>query len=305
LLFRCTPNQPFTQGVRGLDLIHSNNTFNKLWIIESLADGELKTGTRLHDDLFHSIKEEHPNLIVSLEKPTSKDEFIHCLKVIHQDVVENKNYPLIHLECHGCENGLGLSNKEIIEWGEIRDLLIKINFACEINLLVVVAACKGAYLIHTATQLDRAPFYAIVGSEQEMKAGEIQADFTEFYKSFFQSLNGNEAIEALNRQAKKTNRIYHFVGAEILFLKAFRKYHQDHCTGKAKNSRLEDLVTKAMTMPEVNQMGVNWARNKAKEWFKNEQEPAFDRMKERFFGLEDYPNNKARFTINYVDVLQQ
>jgi hypothetical protein len=60
-----------------------------------------------------------------------------------------------------------------------------------------------------------------------------------------------------------------------------------------------------MTMSEVNQMGVNWARNKAKEWFKNEQEPAFDRMKERFFGLEDYPNNKARFTINYVDVLQQ
>ncbi|MBB3169007.1 hypothetical protein [Simiduia aestuariiviva] len=283
----------------------SRNIFNKLWIIESLSDGELKTGLHLYEGLFPSIKKEQPELIVSLEQPNSKDEFLYCLETIYKDVVENRNYPLIHLECHGCEKGLGLANKEIVEWNEIRDLLIQINFACEVNLLVVVAACKGAYLIHTATQLDRAPFYAIVGSEQEVKAGELQADFTEFYKSFFLSLNGNKAIESLNRQAKKTNRLYHFVGAEVLFLKAFRKYHRDHCIGKAKQSRLEDLVTKAMVMPEVSRNGVNWARNQAKEWFKNEQEPAFERMKARFFWLDEYPHNQERFTVSYVDVLQQ
>ena len=285
--------------------MHSSNMFNKLWIIESLTEGELKTGTRLHEDLFPSIKRNYKNLIVSLEQPASKDEFIQCLKAIHTDVVENKNYPLIHLECHGCENGLGLSNKEIIEWDAIKKLLIQINFACELNLLVVVAACKGAYLIRTATQLDKAPFYAIVGSDVEISAGEIQADFTVFYKAFFRSLNGNEAIESLNKQAKKMNRTYHFLGAEVLFLKAFRKYHQDYCVGQAKKSRLEDLVTKAMTIPEVNKNGVNWARLQAKKWFKNEQEPAFNKMKARFFGLNEYPHNAARFTINYTDALKK
>lgn len=282
--------------------MRSYNSFNKLWIIESLADGELKTGSRLISDLFPQIQKQHSTLIVALEQPKSKDELLNCLEAIYKDVVENQNYPLIHLECHGCEKGLGLSNKEIVSWNEIRELLIKINFACKLNLLVVVAACKGAYLIHTATQLDRAPFYAVVGSKENMNTGEVQADFVEFYEAFFLTLSGNEAIKSLNKQAKKTNRFYYFVGSEIIFLKAFRKYHQDHCVGQAKRERIEYLVTQSLSIPEVKEKGVNWARKQAKEWFRSEQEPAFERMKVRFFGLDEYPQNAERFTVKYADI---
>jgi hypothetical protein len=285
--------------------MRSSHSFNKLWIIESLADGELKTGARLHDDLFPSIKNQHPNLTVVLEQPASKTEFFAGLKKIYLDVVENKSYPLIHLECHGSENGLGMANKEIVGWDEIRDCFIDINFACELNLMVVVAACKGVYLIRTATQLDRAPFYAVVGSHQEMKAGQVQADFTEFYQSFFRALNGNAAIRALSKQAEKTNRLYHFAGSEVIFLKVFRQYHQDYCVGEAKRKRIERLVTESLTQPEVRSKGVNWARAQAKRWFRNEQKPAFYKMKERFFGLDKYPQNAERFTVKYEDIFKQ
>lgn len=179
--------------------MRSHNSFNKIWILESLADGELKTGTHLYEDLFPKIKAKHQQLKVAIERPTSKPEFVSSLELILADVEENKNYPLIHLECHGSEVGLGLSNGEIIKWVEIRDLLTCINFACEVNLLVVVAACKGVYLATAATQLDKAPFYAMVGSNMEMTAGDVQADFTEFYMSFFESLDGNAAINSLNK----------------------------------------------------------------------------------------------------------
>ncbi len=284
--------------------MRSHNSFNKIWILESLADGELKTGTRLYEELFPRIKATHQQLIVAIEKPASREEFVSCLKSILTDIEENKNYPLIHLECHGSEVGLGLSSGEIIEWIEIRDLLIRINFACEVNLLVVVAACKGVYLAKAATQLDRAPFYAMVGSKTEMTAGEIQADFTEFYMSFFESLDGNTAIESLNKQAAMTNRSYYFVGAEVIFFKAFRYYHQNYCVGKAKRRRLERLVSQALSSRPIRQKGVNWARKQAKLWFRNEQEPAFERMKAKFFGITEYPNNAERFTVSYADIFR-
>lgn len=282
----------------------SSNTFNTFWIIESLADGEMKTGTRLYEDTFTEICRRHENLNVHLEQPSNKQEFVECLKKICSDVENNKNFPIIHLECHGGEAGLGLASKELIEWDELRGHLIDINFSCELNLLITIAACKGVYLIQVATQLDKAPFYAILGTDIEVYPEELITDYREFYTAYFDTLNANNALDALNTVTKDEKRSYYFIGAEVIFLNAFRKYHQDHCTGKAKRKRLEDLVSKAMKLPEVNAKGVNWARNKAKEWFKNEQEPAFEKYKSKFFGLAEYPHNAKRFSVSYGDVIQ-
>lgn len=101
-----------------------------------------------------------------------------------------------------------------------------------------------------------------------------------------------------------TNRSYYFVGAEVIFFKAFRYYHQNFCIGKAKNRRLERLVSQALTNRPVRQKGVNWARKQAKLWFRNEQEPTFERMKARFFGITEYPKNALRFTVSYADIFR-
>lgn len=285
--------------------MRSTNSFNKLWIIESLKNGELKTGTRLFEDLFPKIQKQYPVLTVVHVQPTSKPDLLRCLDDIYRDVAEHKNFPLIHFECHGCEEGLEVASRELVKWNEIREALIKINFACELNLLVVVAACKGAYLVNVATQLDRAPFYAMVGSKEEMNAGEVQADFLVFYEAFFRTLSGNVAIRSLNEQAARTNRSYYFIGSEIIFLRAFRTYHQTHCIGRAKQERIEALLTKSLQDPNVRARGVNWARSQAKKWFRMEQKPEFDKMKARFFGLQEYPQNAERFTVNYDHVCRE
>lgn len=281
----------------------SSNTFNTVWIIQSIAEGEMKTGTRLYEDTFTEIHERHENLKVYLEQPSNKREFVECLKKIYSDVKDNKNFPIIHLECHGGKTGLGLASNEIIEWDELRGHLIDINFSCGVNLLITIATCKGVYLIQVATQLDRAPFYAILGTDIEVYPQELITDYKEFYSAYFDTFNTNKALDALNAVIKGEKRSYYFIGAEKIFLNAFRKYHQDHCTGKAKRKRLEDLVSKAMKQPEVNAKGVTWVRNQAKEWFKSEQGAAFQKYKSRFFGLAEYPHNTERFSISYDDVI--
>src|SRR5690606_30058483 len=106
--------------------MRSSNSFNKLWIVESLADGELKTGTKLHDDFFPIIRADYPKLNVVLEQPRSKIDFLTCVNKIFLDTTQNKNYPLVHIECHGSEDGLGMSNGEMVEWDEIRQCLVAI-----------------------------------------------------------------------------------------------------------------------------------------------------------------------------------
>jgi hypothetical protein len=92
---------------------------------------------------------------------------------------------MIHFECHGCPDGLGVANKELITWDDLRKPLIEINRICRLNLLIVLAACNGAHLMKVATKMDRAPFWAIIGPEVEVTAGGCREKFWRVLQDFF------------------------------------------------------------------------------------------------------------------------
>lgn len=281
----------------------SGNIFSKLWVIESLPQGELRTGKRLVESQLEDAKRTHPTLKVALEQPTTKSAFLIVLEKIRIESSKGE-YPMIHLECHGCQRGLEVASGELVEWDELRNLLIEINRSCQLNLMIVVAACNGAHLIKVATALDAAPFWAIIGSEAEVSAGDIQDNFGEFYKSFFDELDGDKAIEILNQGKSRQKRQYHFLSAEGLFSRAYLKYYKNYCIGKGKKERIESLTSQAMQNAIVQKRGVNWARKQVKKGLATEDQH-FEKLKSRFFFIDIYPENRNRFSVSKEDIVKR
>jgi len=279
----------------------SGHMFHKLWVIESLPSGELKTGKNLVDNQLANAKQQQPDLIVEFAEPITKAEFFEVLETIKNEALSGM-FPMIHFECHGCEDGLGTASGELIEWDELREILIEINFSCKLNLMIVIAACNGAHLIKVSTKLDAAPFLAIIGPEVEVTAGHIKDNFGRFYESFFTDLDGDKAIGILNQQADHSDRTYHFLSAAGLFSRAYRSYYRSHCVGKGKQQRIEFLVTEAMKNPDVQKRGVGWARKQVKMGLAHEDQH-FDRLRKRFFFIEQYPDNDGRFSLSREDIL--
>ena len=281
----------------------SESIFSKLWVIESLPDGDLKTGTALVENHLRDIQKDNLGLHLALEQPRTKADLIQLLHKIRDETIEEGLYPLLHFECHGCPDGLGVASGELVTWDELREILIEINQACKLNLVVILAACNGVHLIKVATKMDRAPFWAVIGPEKEITAGEAKHDFSVFYSVFFKDLDGDAAIEALNGGVKNGDRKYHFLSAEGLFARAYRRYYKSHCIGKGRRERIENLVTQAMKNPDVRRMGVKLVRDKIKQGL-SEEDKHFAKLKNRFFFIDLFQENAARFKIKRDDIIE-
>lgn len=280
----------------------SGNVFEKLWVIESLPSGELRTGKNLFDNQLDKAKEVQKNIAIEFSEPITKAEFFDVLEKIRNEAI-NGIYPMLHFECHGCEDGLETASGELIEWDEIRETLIEINRATQLNLMIIVAACNGAHLIKASIKLDAAPFWAIIGPKVEVTAGHIQDGFGRFYESFFSDFDGDKAIKILNDGVTNLDRYFHFLSAEGLFSRAYRTYYKSHCVGKDKQKRLEKLVTEAMKNPDIKNRGVSWARQQVKQGLACEEQH-FEKLRKRFFFIDQFPENEARFSLSRDQIIK-
>jgi hypothetical protein len=282
--------------------MEGSSSFHKLWVIESLPNGDLKTGRNLVDGPLVAAQAKHPHLQMIYQKPFSKSELFGVLGVIRAETAMQGIYPMIHLDCHGCPDGLGTADGDLVAWDELRSVLIGINHACRLNLVIVLAACNGAHLINVAKKPDRAPFWAIIAPDKEVTAGAVEKDFAAFYEEFFESLDGDAAIAKLNRGITDSTRRYHFLSAAGLFARAYREYYRKHCVGQGKRQRIEELVTQALQNPAVRQLGVRDVRRRVKEGLSDDKQHFTD-LKARYFFLDLFPENAARFSFSMQDVL--
>lgn len=275
--------------------------FQKVWVVESLPDGELKTGRRLVEGNLAEATRRFPDLELAFETPSNREDFLNVLDRVYTECVATGKFPLLHIECHGCPGGLQMASGEVVNWSEIREHFININSACRLNLVIVLAACHGVHVLNLATKLDRAPFWAAIATEKEVTAGHIQAGFEAFYKELFKELNGDAAIAALNHQ--DANRVYHFFSIKGFFLKAYREYYAMACRGRGQRDRIEDLVSQAMGNPHIaSNVGVTKVRRLVKEQFRNHKED-FERMVHSYFMIDLYPENAKRFLVDFNEIV--
>lgn len=74
-----------------------NIYFNKIYVIQSIPDDEMKTGTEIHSDTISRRSWTDPNLATELINVDTKEELLNLLEIIKNETKNLSILPFIHL----------------------------------------------------------------------------------------------------------------------------------------------------------------------------------------------------------------
>lgn len=163
---------------------------NKIFIFKSLGPEEKDTAEQIYEHIVISVNTERrksgePDVVPVSVTLKSKQHLIRLLKDIESEC-KNGVVPIIHLETHGSELGLGIilesSKHELITWVELIDLFRGINVACQGYLTIVLAACHSFRIENLILKQQRkSPFFSLIGYEEKICSKDIILDLSTLY----------------------------------------------------------------------------------------------------------------------------
>ena len=201
-------------------------TFSKITVIQSLKPSDVKTGTRLRDDIEVANVAYNRGLHIELVDAHSKADFINCLMRLAHYAETGSDYPIVHIEAHGSEDKTGIifANGDYLSWEVIKPYFVSLNMATRNNLLVVLATCHGAHFATLLKPTDRGPCWGMVGPTDIAKPLDLLGSFSRFYQEWLRTLSGQRSVEALNAGLQGLSVKYYFTTAERAFLLTYRGY---------------------------------------------------------------------------------
>lgn len=263
----------------------------EIWIIESLRPGDRTTGSLLSSKIKNSDAALTRQLQVKLLTPKSLKEFSDCLNDVLQSAAAG-NHPVLHIEAHGNQYGLQLTNDDLIDWPDLSVPLAKINDMMKGWLVVTVAACSGGHMARTVLNTARAPFFALVGPPEEIEEDVLLNDYTEFYIEFCKTRSLTKAMWALNSfGASKRN--YFFTTHRSCFVRLFEERITEKISSMERSQRIARLASTlvaASATPEE----ISAAHHTATKVVDNPTESAF-RAWRQFVFADKYPENLDLF----------
>jgi len=184
-----------------------------IYIIESLDKREYLTGSELHNDVLDKYYKYNPDeenkLIYKLFTPADRKEFFEILEFVKYNCEYAKQGILLHLEMHGGKDeGLQLSNKEIIQWNEITEILTAINLKICNKLYLCMATCFGRSLHNSVDIKKTSPYCGYLSASKVINVKEILSDYTIIYENLLKSKNIIMAYEDLESKNKDSNFYY-------------------------------------------------------------------------------------------------
>lgn len=198
----------------------TNINFNRMYIVESLASNERKTGTNIYNDALKYRTQPFLNQSIDAElcDIESKAELLKLFKRINSNISKRNELPYLHFEMHGTEDGMVLKTEEIIKWNEVSHELRKINIACNNNLFVSMSMCYGAYLIRCFDDFSQpCPLYGFVGPLNDIGDRDLEVEYTEYFAKLLDTNNFRIAFEGLQEINTDNQNEYIFLTSGILF----------------------------------------------------------------------------------------
>lgn len=278
--------------------------FNKVYIIESLPENQIKTGKSLYEDLFHHNDVENK---YGFEYQPIKNAYglMTFLEIVYLEIKDKSIFPIIHFEMHGGIEGIQLSSGECIQWNDLAKTLQRINIELKNKLVVAFALCYGINFLSVFYDFmnSRTPFAGLIASADYVKVGEIKYGFQKFYKRILETKNGNDALKCLNEFISEDDRQYSFLSCRWLFKEAFVQYLK-LCSAKERNRRTERIITKIKsTNPNAD---ITKIRKELKLYLhKNNQKEYFIMTRDKFLMYDLDESNKSLFPIDYQDVMNE
>jgi len=291
---------PSISRVRSLNLPGTLAAIGQIWIIESLPDGEFKTGKRLWEELDDHCSAHPVNLRIGYMEAPSAEAMTGYLDDLRLDIHASGRNAILQIECHGSDDatGLILADGSYLGWDELKPKLEAINIASRFNLILVLGCCYGGYFGQTTRLQERAAFCGYLGPNRSLSAGDLFDGLRAFYIGLLLDRDMTAAINAMI--AAVPNMPYFFATAEGLFHLGFSAYIRDQATGQPLTDRAEallQLMREAQTepMPTVGDVV---------RTIKEREEPEFERLRRHYFAIDLLPENETRFKLSYDDAVQ-
>lgn len=263
----------------------------KVFVLESLENGDRLTGTKLYNDL---ISYELPLDSKLYDNIIDKGDWYGTIEDI-KERVQLGDVVFIHLEIHGNSRGTGivLNNGDEVLFDRICDDFRIINQIIGCNLYVTLAVCHGLFLITGLVPLKEMPFCGVIGSQEEIKVKDLELRFYEFYNSFLEFHDIEFAMEELQKANTGIPSSYKYVKPEEIFYNSWVSYMNN-----SSNPDWQKNNTKSVS----DENHLNRAQRRAfdREFKKKREKEANALFREKaklFFMLNDFPENKTRFQI--------
>lgn len=221
--------------------------FHEIIILDSIPEGDLNTADLLFEHLDNSAHELKNYMEVQYKEVKSSSEFIEVVNSIRERVLDCGKTPLLHIECHGSEDGLQFADGSCLSWLEMQGPLALLNASTGFNLIVVVAACEGFQILNTIDPKCAAPAWGFIGPTQPVSPTQI----LDAYKPFYREIIGYEdpvaALEAL--RASTSEKIFSTTTTIGLFKKSWKRLEENYIAGDKLFKWAEDLSKKTNDLP--------------------------------------------------------
>jgi hypothetical protein len=255
-----------TQRVQKFGAHGTLAAINLIVVIESLPEGEWKTGRLLREDVKMAVLPYGNNLQVKYKTASSADELVFLLQELAGYVALTGRAPMLHIECHGDPDGLQLADGSRVEWDRLRPLLSTVNLASRMNLILVLACCHGGFFAAKCRYQEPAPFAYMIGPGRAISADALFAFSDAFHTEVLKCRDVTQALTVAG--AVRPGITYFSMSAVGIFRIALAAY----------------LRSTASQPREV-------------------EEPVFDQYRCQFFALDQFPENADRFRVTYAEVL--
>ena len=275
--------------------------FNGIEVIESVEDGDLRTGRNVFESVIEPTAAQLiPPLVPRFHPVEGRSELFEVLADI-QSRAENQNtYPLLQLDAHGSARGLKLRNGDRVEWGHLFDLFTAINVATRLNLVVVMSSCFGAHVAGLVHPPKRAPFWGAIGPRAEIRSDALESALRAYYEVFLRDFDGMAAFHAMRAASPPGSEAFGLYPAELLFRMRFHEHVRDNSEGGVLQRRMDRLWEIALSKDPAAADDEEGRREWIKKWILNHPYH-FERIKAEFFMHDLFPENVTRFDPQYED----
>lgn len=279
-------------------LYNTTVRFNSIYVLQSLGEGEAKTGRDLYDSVIYPAKvrlgEMHTEF---LEVPTS-EALVAALRAVAHSAKVGNHHPILHVEAHGGPGGIELADGTVVMWKDLIPLLREINLACKNNLIVVAIACSGWSLTESLMPSDRAPVFMLVGPPGSMAADDLLAASQRFYTTLTTAFDIRAALDAMNDGRAFAAWTVRPATAEILFCRVFRRYVAEFGSGDALRARENAIVADVARAHKLTVVDTALLRSEVRADLIDHR-AAYDRMRTTFLMLDLFPDDRSRFGLTY------
>jgi hypothetical protein len=259
--------------------------FNQILIVDSLPDGQLNTAARLFADA-HDWAQAIGGVphIASVRIPSS-GAFLDLLAQLAQQAARDAYVPLLHIECHGREEGLEFADGSGLTWDEVKPAVVALNVATRLNLIVVVAACHGGAIAGFVRAEHRAPFWAFLAPKRQISAGDLEAALSAFYQALLMTRSSERAMDAL--RATPAGQEFWQLSAQTIYRLIVEGYAERHLTQEAVQQQAERLRARAAAH------GAVWSQAQIEAMIRDPG--IFEGFRREFFMVDLYPDHAERF----------